>query len=99
MKPFSVRPAMVDNANHPEVKEAVKDRKLPPFYETLGAVLGPVVRATMPNYVSPTEELGRFLTALAVGDGKELKGDGVEQGRIINNKAARRLMREGFGSR
>lgn len=41
---------------------------------------------------SPTRELGRVLTELAMGDGEALKGEGVEgEGRTVTNKGFRRL--------
>ncbi|KAJ5215041.1 hypothetical protein N7468_010720 [Penicillium chermesinum] len=93
LKPFSVRPAFVDPAHDPEVLKVVMKR---PDQQTLlkkgmHSLLGPVVRATAPGTVSPTEYLGKFLTDLAKGNGQPLEGKGVTgEGRIINNVAFRR---------
>ncbi|KAK0660613.1 hypothetical protein DIS24_g3186 [Lasiodiplodia hormozganensis] len=93
LRAYSVRPAFVDKANHPEVIEAQKGRF--PMKDYATAVFGPPVRAFAKGYVSPTALLGDFFIKLAVGDGTPVKGDDVlEGGRIIPNKAFRRIMDE-----
>jgi hypothetical protein len=55
-------------------------------------VLFPVIRNCMPSKSSPTKELGKVLTELAMGNGEALKGEGIEgEGRTITNKGFRRL--------
>ncbi|RAK94986.1 putative nucleoside-diphosphate-sugar epimerases [Aspergillus ibericus CBS 121593] len=93
LKPYSVRPAMVDPTYDPQVQQPYLQR---PDQSTLAkkmlrGVLGPALRGAYPSAVSPTQYLGRFLTDLASGDGKPLQGEGVTgEGRIISNKAFRR---------
>lgn len=93
LRAYSVRPAFVDKANHAEVIEVQKGRF--PMRDYASALFGPPVRAFAKNYVSPTALLGDFFIKLAVGDGAPVKGDDVlEGGRIIPNKAFRRIMAE-----
>ena len=89
-RPFSVRPAMVDPSAHPEIRPFIP--KLPIWKSTISAGLVPVLNNVWKNGVSPTADLGRYLTELAMGDGEILKGDGIEDdGRTVNNRAFRRL--------
>lgn len=54
--------------------------------------LAPVLRGLSSGMVSPTKDLSRVLTELAMGDGKALEGHGVEgEGRTISNVGMRRL--------
>ncbi|PYI06940.1 nucleoside-diphosphate-sugar epimerase [Aspergillus sclerotiicarbonarius CBS 121057] len=93
LKPYSLRPAMVDPISDPQVLQPFLQR---PDQNTLTkrilrGVLGPAIRGGYPPGVSPTQDLGRFLTDLASGDGKPLHGEGVTgEGWIISNKAFRR---------
>jgi hypothetical protein len=92
LKAYSVRPAMVDPVAQPEIKEAMKDRSVPKWQQfLLDNALGPAIRTVWPGGTSPTKDLGKFLTDLALGNGKELEGEGVLEGRIITNKGFRRL--------
>ena len=89
-KPFSVRPAVVDPSVHPEIRPFIP--KLPLWKSTISAGLVPVLNNLWKNGVSPTADLGRYLTELAMGAGERLTGDGIEgDGRIVNNRAFRRL--------
>jgi hypothetical protein len=92
LKVYSVRPAFVDHNHHMEIKEALASRKTP-FVDKLVPVLSPLMRV-MPQHVSPTAELGKVLVDLALSDGGELKGEGVEKGRILENLVLRRLYKE-----
>ena len=50
------------------------------------------VRMFKQSFISPTKDLGRVLTDLAMGDGKPLSGVGISgDGRTISNVAMRRL--------
>lgn len=52
----------------------------------------PVLRGVGQGMLSPTRDLGRVLTELAMGDGKALSGAGVEgEGRTVTNAGFRRL--------
>lgn len=56
--------------------------------------LAPVMRTMASAYHTPTRDLGRVLTELAMGDGKPLEGKGIEagsEGRTITNVGFRRL--------
>lgn len=45
--------------------------------------------------VSPTAEIGKFMVDLALSSGEPLPGADIEgDGRLVNNKAIRRLVRE-----
>ncbi|KAH7048412.1 hypothetical protein B0J12DRAFT_114254 [Macrophomina phaseolina] len=94
LRPFSVRPFYIDRANHPEVIEAQRHRSsMSDYYD----ILGPVVRR-ITSIHSPTELLGDFFIKLATGDGEPLQGDDLlGGGRIVPNKAFRRIMREERG--
>ncbi|MCJ1378440.1 hypothetical protein MMC17_001539 [Xylographa soralifera] len=89
-RPFSVRPAVVDPSAHPEIRSFIP--KLPLWKSTITVGLVPVLNNMWKNGISPTADLGRYLTELAMGDGERLKGEGVEGGgRIVNNRGFRRL--------
>ncbi|KAF2434834.1 hypothetical protein EJ08DRAFT_724149 [Tothia fuscella] len=97
LKPFGVRPAVVDSQNHPEVIDAsATTRNVPLSQKILVATIVPAIRACWANGLSPTAELGKFLVDLAMSDGLPLEGSDIEDGRIIPNKAVRRLAREKF---
>jgi nucleoside-diphosphate-sugar epimerase len=94
LKVFSLRPGAVDPYAHPEVVKAVaaklKTRSL--WYRTGDRVLLPALRAAYKSMVSPTKDLGRVLTDLAMGSGEPLEGKGiVGEGRTITNAGFRRL--------
>lgn len=95
LKPYSVRPAMVDPTFDPPVQQPFlqrPDQKTLPK-RLLRGILGPVIRGAYPQAVSPTQDLGRFLTDLARGDGQPLSGEGVTgDGWIISNQAFRRQL-------
>ena len=86
---------MVDAVSHPEIAEAVKQRSVPKYQQFLLDGLGPVIRTVWPGGTSPTKDLGRYLTDLAMGDGKALEGPGVLEGRIVTNSGFRRLAEVG----
>lgn len=51
-----------------------------------------MIRVAWKANVSPTEELGKVLVELAMGDGEKLSGEGViDGGRTVTNKGFRRL--------
>ncbi|CAG8956567.1 hypothetical protein HYFRA_00003956 [Hymenoscyphus fraxineus] len=89
LRPYSMRPAFVDNTAHTEAKEFGPQRT---GFEGLAvATILPVVRL-MPSFMSPTKDLGRYVTELACGDGGPKEGGGVDgEGRTINNAAFRRF--------
>jgi hypothetical protein len=90
LKPYSVRPGGVDPAAHPEIHDFVPSRK-----GLLGLVQKtalPVFRATWGAILSPTKELGKIMTDLAMGNGEPLEGKGVEgEGRTVTNAGFRRM--------
>ncbi|KAE8355674.1 hypothetical protein BDV28DRAFT_26880 [Aspergillus coremiiformis] len=92
LKPYSVRPGFVDAAGDPQTLASVRMR---PGYSSFGnqvllRTLGPVARQFYAEGVSPTKELGRFLTELASGNGRPLAGEGVGGGGwIVSNRAFR----------
>lgn len=91
-KPYSLRPAIVDAKDQPEIHSQVYSRSVPFSIKATRAVLGPVIRVAVPSMVSPTRELGKVLTELAMSNGEALQGTGITgDGRTGNNKAFRRL--------
>jgi uncharacterized protein YbjT (DUF2867 family) len=94
LRVFSLRPGAVDPYAHPEVLKAVaaKLNSRPLWYRAAAHVFLPAFRATYKDGVSPTKDLGRVLTDLAMGSGEPLEGKGIEgEGRIITNAGFRRL--------
>ena len=90
LKPYSVRPGAVDPSAHTEIRSYIPTRS--GLVETFYRVLFPPLRAVAPSTMSPTRELGKVLTELAMGDGKPLEGPGIEgDGRVVSNKGQRRL--------
>ncbi|KAK2795149.1 hypothetical protein FQN52_006075 [Onygenales sp. PD_12] len=98
LKPYSLRPGMVDSATDPAVISATTDRNAS-LVERLIKPTAPLWRAFLPGLVSPTQEIGIAATRLAMGGGGVVGGDGVEEGRILSNEVIRRLAREGFEGR
>ena len=92
LRVYSVRPAAVDPTKHPEIHHQISLRKTPLYKRALSPILLPAFRIGYPNMISPTRDLGRFMTDLATGDGEQLEGNGISgEGRTINNKAIRAL--------
>lgn len=89
---YSARPGIVDPVADPAVTEAtkVKRRTGTRKFEPL---LVPIFRAVYPSMMSPTKELGRVLTDLALKDGERMRdGPGVSgEGRTISNVALRKM--------
>jgi hypothetical protein len=79
----------VDPTSQPEIREWIPQKKGVQW--ALTAIALPVFRA-VPSIISPTRELGKVLTDLAMGDGGKLEGKGVEgEGRTVNNVGMRRM--------
>lgn len=90
LKPYSVRPGGVDSSAHTEIQPYIPTRSGFPY--NVYRALYPTFKVIAPSTVSPTRELGKVLTELAMGDGKPLEGLGIEgDGRIVSNKGQRRL--------
>ncbi|KAF4624875.1 hypothetical protein G7Y89_g13295 [Cudoniella acicularis] len=90
LRPFSVRPGGVDASEHKEIHGFYKERT--GLMKVVEATVMPLLRRVGRGMVSPTRELGAFLTGLAMGDGKPLEGRGVEgEGRTVANVGFRRL--------
>lgn len=88
--PYSARPGGVDPSRNPEIQPFIPALK--PLMRAASVVLLPPMRVLYPSMVSPTRELGKVLVELAMGEGKPLKGKGVEgEGRTLANVALRRL--------
>lgn len=85
-RPYSLRPAGIDFVAHPEIHPFMP--KQPMAY----SMLLPVMRKTWSNMVSPTRDLGKVLTELALSQGDKLEGKGIEgEGRTIANIGFRRI--------
>jgi hypothetical protein len=58
----------------------------------LEVVALPPLRAVAKGMISPTKDLSRVLTDLAMGNGEPLEGKGIDgEGRTISNVGMRRL--------
>jgi hypothetical protein len=92
LKPYSLRPGGIDTKFHPEIHPW-----MPPAdalsRRVVDGLLMPVLRFGLKDMVSPTRDLARVLTDLAMGDGEPLAaGRGiVDEGRTVENKGMRRL--------
>lgn len=87
LKPFSVRPAAVDPSTHSAILPYI-----PAISPIKKYFLTPAIKTLISGSHSPTPELAKVLVDLAMGDGQELKGDGISgSGRTISNKAMKRL--------
>ncbi len=62
---LSVRPAVIDPAAHDAIKPYIPNQAF--VIQAARAVMGPFVKIGLPKLYSPTEELGRVLTELAMG--------------------------------
>lgn len=90
LRPYSLRPGGVDPTFHPEVHNWIPQRK--GLQKLAEKALLPVLRGLGPGMLSPTKDLSRVLTDLAMGSGEPLEGNGVEgEGRTISNARMRRL--------
>jgi hypothetical protein len=89
----SVRPAMVDAFAHDAIKPFLPERSW--AFRASQTTLGPVVRALFQAHVSPTKELGEFLTGMAMGKfDSQLSGKGiinVGESTVVENVAFKRL--------
>ncbi|KUJ15953.1 uncharacterized protein LY89DRAFT_587662 [Mollisia scopiformis] len=92
LRAISLRPGGVDPKEHTEIHEYIPKQK--GMMKLVEATLLPPLRVLMPRMMSPTRELGKVLTELALGEGKAFpeKDEGVSgEGRTLNNVAQRRL--------
>jgi hypothetical protein len=92
LRPFSLRPGGVDPSDHKEIQSYIPEKK--GLMKALEGALIPVLNAALPRMMSPTRDLARVLTDLALGDGNAFaeKDQGVSgEGRTLNNMAMRRL--------
>ena len=89
IRPYAVRPAWVDAGKQPEIVPQHVPWGL--SKRITEAFVGPMCRVVMPSFVTPTKQLGKLLTDLAIGDGKPMEGKGIEEGRTIRNIGIRRL--------
>ncbi|KAI0880580.1 putative nucleoside-diphosphate-sugar epimerase [Annulohypoxylon maeteangense] len=90
----SIRAAFIDAAKHDAIKSYIPTQTF--AIKATGATLGPLIRCGMPQYWSPTADLGRFVTEMAMGKYKDqLKAsNGIQmEGEfpILENSAFRRL--------
>jgi hypothetical protein len=96
LRQYSLRLGGVDSNNHPEIIAAMASKNEPLSQRLLKQLALPPIRAFWPDMLTPTAEIGKFMVDLALSDGEPFSGANVEgDGRILNNKAIRRLVREG----
>ncbi|KAI2602163.1 putative nucleoside-diphosphate-sugar epimerase [Hypoxylon sp. NC1633] len=90
----SVRPGYVDASKHDAIKPYIPVQSL--LYRSLNPVIGPIIRHGAQFAWSPTQDLGRFLTEMAMGRYKDqFKAKDIQmEGEfpILENTAFRRLM-------
>ena len=90
LRAITLRPGGVDPTFHKEIHEYVPGKPL--MMKALEVVALPPLRAVWPKMISPTKDLGRVLTELAMGKGEAHEGEGVSgEGRTLSNVAMRRL--------
>ena len=92
IRPISLRPCGVDPKEHTEIHDCVPEKQ--GFLKIVENALLPPLRMLLPRMMSPTRELGKVLTELAMGEGKAFpeKDEGISgEGRTLNNVAQRRL--------
>jgi len=89
-KQYSLRPGGVDPGAHSEIHQFIPEKE--GLAKKAEQVLIPVVKTLFSGMHSPTKDLARVLTDLALGDGEPLSGKGVDgEGRTIANVGMRRL--------
>lgn len=85
-KVYNVRPCGVDWSAHPEIHPFI------PKQEMWKKALLPVLNTTWKSIMSPTREMGKVMTELAMSRGEPLEGSGMEmEGRLLTNIALRRM--------
>lgn len=92
LRPISLRPGGVDPGKHPEIQQYLPKKGA--IEKAAFAVLMPALRGLVPSMMSPTKDLGRVLTDLAMGDGEAFseKDAGISgEGRTLANVAMRRI--------
>jgi hypothetical protein len=88
---YSARPGGVDGHLQPEVWNQALERKSF-LWKAMMAVLIPPLNLFYKNMMSPTPELGKALTELAMRGTEPLSGKGIEaDGRVVRNIALRRM--------
>jgi len=93
LRAFSVRPGMVDPTNDPEVRNLYIEKQ---SGATTRRLIWAASRTLLPSQVTPTQDLGRFLTGLTISGGEPLSGAGIEtDGRIVRNSGILRIVKEG----
>ncbi|KAI0846720.1 putative nucleoside-diphosphate-sugar epimerase [Daldinia vernicosa] len=89
----SIRPAFIDSASHDAIKPYIPAKT--PLYAAAYVLLGVPMRYVAKSYWSPTQDLGRFLTEMAMGRYKDqFKAKDIQlEGEfpILENSAFRRL--------
>ncbi|KAI8626528.1 putative nucleoside-diphosphate-sugar epimerase [Xylariaceae sp. FL1651] len=95
MHTSSVRPAAIDPTAHDAIKQYIPT---PPLaYRMMASFLLAPIRIGVPNFHSPTQELGRFLTEMAMGSHANFSPTKdismIGEFPILENSAIRRLAR------
>ncbi|KAI0007664.1 putative nucleoside-diphosphate-sugar epimerase [Xylariaceae sp. FL0662B] len=89
----SVRPAFVDASTHDAIKPYIPTPPL--VHRATLNIIRPLATAGLPSYMSPTQDLGRFLAEMAMGKYKnQFKAKDIEmvdEFPILENTAFRRL--------
>lgn len=95
LRVYNARPGGVDPRQDPATQEAAANRSSYQKIRRYGIIIYPVIATFYRSMHSPTKDLARALTDLAVSDGKPLSGKGIEEvcgeGRIVTNVGLRRL--------
>ncbi|OCK76443.1 nucleoside-diphosphate-sugar epimerase [Lepidopterella palustris CBS 459.81] len=85
-RPYSLRPGGIDESNHPEIHKYIAKQA------AYKRILMPVFNTVWSGMISPSKELGRVMTELALSQGERLEGKGIDgEGRTISNVGFRRI--------
>jgi hypothetical protein len=91
LKVYNVRPGGVDGRSQPEVWEPIQQRRSFLWKVEMALLMKPM-SLLYQNMMTPTPQLGKVLTELAMAGGEPLEGRGIEaDGRLVRNIAVRRM--------
>src|ERR1700755_1310309 len=92
---ISVRPGGVDFSGHTEIMSQLKSRQSKWSIKSK-ELLFPVFKTLSPSMLTPTKDLGKYLTNLALEQTKRPSGEGVlEEGGIVTNVGILKAVKEG----
>lgn len=88
-----MRPCFIDFATHDAIKPYIPKQEA--YKNVITPILGPPIRYLAKSYWSPTQQLGKFLTEMAMGKWEsQFRGPGIEKigdFSLVENVAFHRL--------